>query len=290
MNLDRSHPNDFSHPVPAERPPARMQHWTQRRLWAVPVIVGINAAVYLAWQVAVKGGDLWAFLATNFLVSTHRLEGGMLWTLVTAAFSHMELWHLALNMIVLWSFGSILERMLGVRVFTTFYVIAAVLASASHCLVSSVLLHNDRIAALGASGAVSGVLIAFALLFPRHKILLFAVIPVPALAGALLFVAIDVWGLFAQGRGAGLPIGHGAHLGGALSGALFYFTYLRDRFPRVPPPPARRPKSTVELTQEEATEFDRLRTKLGHAGPGALTPKEKAFMLEIRDRALGDRE
>jgi len=246
--------------------------------------------VYLAWQVAVKGGDLWAFLATNFLVSTHRLEGGMLWTLVTAAFSHMELWHLALNMVVLWSFASILERMLGVRVFTTFYVTAAVIASGSHCLVSSLLLHNDRIAALGASGAVSGVLIAFALIFPRHKILLFAVIPVPALAGALLFVAIDVWGLFAQGRGGGLPIGHGAHLGGALSGALFYFTYLRDRFPRVPPQPARRPNSTVELTQEEATEFDRLRTKLSHGGPEVLTPKEKAFMLEIRDRALGDRK
>jgi membrane associated rhomboid family serine protease len=252
------------------------------------VIVGINVVVFLAWRLAVEGGGPWAFLAKNFLVSTHRLEQGMLWTLLTAAFSHMELWHLALNMIVLWSFGSILERLLGVRVFTWFYLMAAIFASVSHCMVSSLFLHNDRLAALGASGAVSGVLLAFALMFPRHKILLFAVIPVPALAGALFFVAIDIWGLVAQGRGAGLPIGHGAHLGGALCGAVFYFTYLKQRLPRTPLQTARRPQSTVELSQEEAAEFDRLRTKLSRQGPEALTPKERAFMLALRERALGD--
>jgi membrane associated rhomboid family serine protease len=258
-------------------------------LWAVPVIIGINAVVYLAWQVAVKGGDLWTFLARNFLVSTHRLEQGMLWTLLNAAFSHMELWHLALNMVVLWSFGSILERLLGARVFTTFYLVAAVFASVSHCMVSSLIIGDDRIAALGASGAVSGVLLAFALMFPRHKILLFAVIPVPALAGALFFVAIDLWGLLAQGRGGGLPIGHGAHLGGALCGAVFYFTYLRDKAPRSAPRPEGPRQPTVRLTPEEAAEFDRLRAKLNESGPESLTPKERAFMIAIRERALGER-
>ena len=274
-------------PLPATTP-AR-PHWTRRRLVALPVIVGINVVVFLAWQMAAHGGELWAMLARNFLVSSHRLEQGMWWTLLTAAFSHMELWHLALNMIVLWSFGNILERMLGIRVFVAFYLVAAVFSSASHCLVSSLLLGDDRIAALGASGAVSAVLLAFALLFPRHKILLFAVIPVPALAGALFFVALDLWGLMAQGRGAGLPIGHGAHLGGALCGAVFYFTYLKDRFPRMPPASASRQQPTLELSREEAAEFDRLREKLNREGPEALTPKERAFMLDLRERALGER-
>lgn len=289
MNLDNSPPPTSGFPQSGQVQPVGppRPHWTRRRLRAIPVIVGINVVVFLAWQFAVKGGGPWAFLAKNFLVSTHRLEQGMLWTLLTAAFSHIDLWHVALNMVVLWSFGSILERLLGARVFTTFYLVAAVIASASHCMVSSLFLHNDRLAALGASGAVSGVLLAFALMFPRHKILLFALIPVPALAGALFFVAIDIWGLLAQGRGGGLPIGHGAHLGGALCGAVFYFTYLKERFPRMPPQPAGRPQSTLELTREEAAEFDRLRTKLSREGPEALTPKERAFMIALRERALG---
>lgn len=264
-------------------------HWTRRRLCALPVIVGVNVVVFLAWQAAVQGGALWAVLARNFLVSSHRLEQGMWWTLLTAAFSHMELWHLALNMIVLWSFGSVLERLLGFRVFVAFYLVAAVSSSASHCMVSSIVLGDDRISALGASGAVSAVLLAFALLFPRHKILLFAVIPVPALAGALFFVALDLWGLLAQERGAGLPIGHGAHLGGALCGALFYFTYLKDRFARMAPDRGSRQEPALELTTEEAAEFDRLRAKLNREGPDALTPKERAFMLDLRERALGER-
>jgi membrane associated rhomboid family serine protease len=278
-----------AHSAPVQNAGPTPPHWTRRRLWALPVIVGLNVVVFLAWQMAAHGGDLWAFLARNFLVSSHRLGQGMWWTLLTAAFSHMELWHLALNMIVLWSFGNVLERLLGVRVFVTFYLVAAVFSSASHCLVSSLVLGDDRIAALGASGAVSAVLLAFALLFPRHKILLFAVIPVPALAGALFFVALDLWGLLAQGRGAGLPIGHGAHLGGALCGALFYFTYLKDRFPRMPAESGPRQQPTLELSREEAAEFDRLRAKLNREGPDALTPKERAFMLDLRERALGER-
>lgn len=259
--------------------------WMHRKLRALPVIVGINVVVFLVWLVAVHGSELWAFMATNFLVSTHRLEQGMWWTLVTAAFSHQELWHLALNMIVLWSFGSVLERLVGIRVFTVFYLVAAVVSSASHCFVSSFLMHNDQLSALGASGAVSGVLIAFALLFPRNKILLFGVIPIPALIGALLFVGLDLWGLTAQTRGAALPIGHGAHLGGALCGFVFWATYLRGRFPGPQGHGSGGPGS-VALTSEEAAEFNRIRAKLEFGGPDSLTPKELAFIQGLRDRAL----
>jgi membrane associated rhomboid family serine protease len=56
---------------------------------------------------------------------------------------------------------------------------------------------------------------------------LFGIIPMPAIVGALLFVGLDLVGLFAQSEGGGLPIGHGAHLGGAATGALFYFLVVR---------------------------------------------------------------
>lgn len=286
MKMSTADPSLQQHdrPITTARPAG--PNWMRRRLRALPVIVGINVIVFVLWLVAVHGSDLWAFLATNFLVSTHRLEQGMWWTLVTAAFSHQELWHLALNMIVLWSFGSVLERLVGVRVFTVFYLSAAVVSSASHCFVSSFLLHNDQLSALGASGAVSGVLIAFALLFPRNKILLFGVIPIPALIGALLFVGLDLWGLTAQTRGAALPIGHGAHLGGALCGFIFWFAYLRGRFSG-PLGHGSGGAGEVALTPEEAAEFNRIRAKLESGGPDALTPKELAFIQSLRNRALG---
>ncbi len=83
--------------------------------------------------------------------------------------------------------------------------------------------------ALGASGAVAGLVLVFSLLFPKEKLLLFGIIPLPALFGALAFIALDLWGLFAQAGGGGLPIGHGAHLGGAFTGILFYFLYVRPK-------------------------------------------------------------
>ena len=254
---------------------------------AVSVIIGINVLVFLAWQAASVLPNLENFMVVNFLVSTSRLMHGYLWTLVTAAFSHNELWHVAINMFVLWSFGTVLERLWGTRIFVIFYLVAAVASSLTHCAVSSLIMGNGDIPALGASGAVSGLLLAYALYFPRHKILLFGVIPVPALAGVLAFVGIDLWGLVAQSRGGGLPIGHGAHLGGALAGALMYFFWLRAARP-APSAPARRPLAggMPGLTPEEAREFERIRIKIETWGPQALTPKEKDFLDRLRERVL----
>lgn len=130
-------------------------------------------------------------------------------------------------MAVLYMFGSALENVLGKSFFLKFYFTAGIVASLSHCLVSVALLDQPTLPALGASGAVSGIVLLFSFMFPRQRIFLFGVIPLPALAAAILFVGLDIWGLIAQTGGHGLPIGHGAHLGGALTGALCYFFFIR---------------------------------------------------------------
>lgn len=129
--------------------------------------------------------------------------------------------HLALNMFVLSSFGPIVELTLGARRFVQFYLMASVVSSLSHALVSNYILSEPSLPALGASGAIAGLILLFSLLFPRQKILLLGFIPVPAILGAVLFVALDLWGLSAQAEGGGLPIGHGAHLGGAFTGLIY---------------------------------------------------------------------
>jgi membrane associated rhomboid family serine protease len=250
----------------------------------------INLAVFLAWQVSFEVPRFEPFMIENFLVSTLHLQHGLVWTVVTAAFSHNDVWHLAINLFVLWSFGSVLERLWGSRVFLGFYLIAAVVASVSHCAVSSILMGADDSSALGASGAVSALLVAYAFHFPRHKILLFGIIPIPAFVGVLAFIGIDIWGLIAQTQGGGLPIGHGAHLGGAAAGAVMYLLYLRPRI-QLPPPPRPAPGPTVaSLSPDEAHEFERIRRKVESQGPAALNPKEQDFLDRLRARVMASQE
>lgn len=192
----------------------------------VPTLVAINVAVFAAWfMLPVE------LMAANFLVSWQHLADGRYWVLVSSAFSHNMLLHLMINMLVLWSFGRVLEILMGVKRFLAFYLVAAVISGIAHAATSTLLLGRPpELPALGASGAVAGLLLLFSLSFPRQKILIFGILPAPALLAALAFIAIDIWGLTAQLDGGGLPIGHGAHLGGALTGIVYYF-WLRSRAP-----------------------------------------------------------
>jgi membrane associated rhomboid family serine protease len=163
----------------------------------------------------------------HFLVSYSALTEGRYWTLLGSAFSHNMVIHFFINMYVLHSFGSFLEQYLGSLRFLLFYLTAGMVGSLCHALTSAYFLHAPDMPALGASGAVAGVILVFSLMFPREKILLLGIIPLPALFGALLFVGFDIWGLYAQSTGSGLPIGHGAHLGGAVTGLIAYLFWFR---------------------------------------------------------------
>ena len=201
-----------------------------RRPVIVPLIIVINVAVFLMWMTGGPENEL--FMERNFLVSWDALHDGRWWTLLTSVFSHNMFLHIFINMFVLNSFGSLMEQVLGRMRFLRFYLVAGIVASVFHCVVSRYVIDQPGQEALGASGAVVGIVVVFSLLFPKEKILLFGLIPMPALWGALAFVGIDLWGLSAQSHGGGLPIGHGAHLGGAFTGAVYYFFYLRRRINR----------------------------------------------------------
>ena len=125
-----------------------------------------------------------------------------------------------------------MEQVLGRWRFINFYLAAGVISSLSHCLVSAFLLGKPDMLAVGASGSISGLVLLFSLMYPREKILLFGLIPMPAMFGALAFIGLDVWGVVAQAQGGGLPIGHGAHLGGAFTGIIYYLFILRPRLKR----------------------------------------------------------
>lgn len=193
----------------------------------VRTIILLNIIVFGLWSIA--DGALFEFMAGNFLVSTMHLLFGRYWTLITSVFSHNMFFHLLVNMFAFYGFGLALEAIMGSRRFLIFYLLAGIFGSLGHCFVSTYFLHNSSIPALGASGAVSGVILLFSLMFPREKILILGILPIPAIFGALLFVAFDIWGVFDQTRGGTLPIGHGAHLGGALFGLIYYFLIVKRK-------------------------------------------------------------
>ncbi|OFZ19503.1 MAG: hypothetical protein A2Z20_02950 [Bdellovibrionales bacterium RBG_16_40_8] len=191
----------------------------------MPIIIIINMAVFFMWKAAGKAGM--PYMEQNFLVSWQALAEGRWWTPLTSVFSHNMFFHFLINMLVLSNFGNLLEMVLGRVKFLKFYIIAGLISSLTHAVVSTWLLDEPELPALGASGAIVGLVLIFCLMFPREKILIFGFIPLPALWGAVIFIGLDIWGLVAQAEGGGLPIGHGAHLGGAFTGIIYYYFFIR---------------------------------------------------------------
>jgi membrane associated rhomboid family serine protease len=138
------------------------------------------------------------------------------WQLVSSAFLHGGLSHLLLNMFALWMFGHDCERVLGARRYLALY-FAAVLSSGLLQL-AVVSLSGSAYPTVGASGAVFGVLLAFAMLFPERRVmLLFPPIPMPAWLFVTLYGVVEL----ANGvLGTQAGVAHFAHLGGMLGAYL----------------------------------------------------------------------
>lgn len=167
-----------------------------------------------------KYGPYGWFTAT-FILDTEKVLEGQVWRLLTGAFLHdtEQIFHIVFNMLFLWWFGTRSEDLYGHREFLTFYLIAAICGN-----VAFVLAHLKGGLALGASGAVTAVLVLYACHFPREIIYFFGLVPVPV----WLFVGIQV----AQDTlvfvsNAPTRVGVSAHLGGAAFGFAYYKLHLR---------------------------------------------------------------
>jgi membrane associated rhomboid family serine protease len=138
------------------------------------------------------------------------------WQLVTYAFLHENFLHIFFNMFALFMFGPSLENYWGSRRFLIYYMASVLAAGATQLAIQYV---TERgYATIGASGGVFGVLLAFAIFFPRQRLmLLFPPVPLPAWLFVTLYGALELV-LGVTGTQAG--VAHFAHLGGMLGGAL----------------------------------------------------------------------
>jgi membrane associated rhomboid family serine protease len=145
---------------------------------------------------------------------------------VSYAFLHSldNNFHLVFNMIGLWMFGSSVEQELGPARLLACYFASVVTAAASQLYVP-ILLGAEPAPTIGASGGVFGLLLAYALLFPRRKVIpLFPPIPMPAWLFAAIYAGVEL-ALGVTGSQAG--VAHFAHLGGMIGSAVVILEWRR---------------------------------------------------------------
>jgi membrane associated rhomboid family serine protease len=179
---------------------------------AVKGLIIANCSVY-ALQILTQrfgGGGIESLFA---LTPTLMREKMWLWQLVTYMFLHAPNWpfHLILNMLMLWMFGTEVERAWGSSRFLKYYFVCGVGAALATCLTFY------KSTTYGASGAVFGVMLAFAMLFPERMIYFWFIFPMRAMSFVLLCAAIELLQLLNLPDG----VAHTAHLGGMLAGWLY---------------------------------------------------------------------
>ena len=207
------------------------------------------------------------------------------WTVITYAFLHGTIFHILFNMLALYWFGPRVEERLGGQHFITLYGISAVGGALSSFL-------TPMVAVIGASGAIMGVLIAYANYWPRERFFIYGVIPVQAWMLVAIYVVMDIGGVGGIG---GAGIAHFAHLGGFASGYL-YLKWLDFRSParawkkQVDGTAAPKALGTTEslrrwksirlddLHPVNRDEIVRLLKKVEAEGPSSLTPEQRATL------------
>lgn len=259
-------------------------------------LIAINVAVYfLQYATRQSPQDLTPYLTLD----SDSLSHGEVWRLVTYAFAHdtRGLSHILFNMLFLWWFGSDTEDLYGTREFLAFYLTAVVAAGLA--FVAWEWFREEPGAVLGASGAVTAVLVLYALHFPTRQIYIWFLFPIPIWFFVVFQVFQDSW-LFLSGTRT--PVAVACHLGGALFGFVYYkgqfrIMSLAGRLPAVRLPSVRsQPRLRVYREEEDSqpvsvaappaakldehleAQLDAILEKLSRTGQGSLTDQEREVL------------
>jgi len=178
-------------------------------------LLGIIAANVL---ISLKGfNDEYFFRKYEFHVGS--IRAGEQFRMITSAFLHADFVHLAFNMIALYSFAPVVSQSLGDMSFLLIYGGSLVFGS----LLTMVFHGNDySYRAIGASGAVTGIIYSAILLYPNMTIGIMGIIPMPAYIFGIAYLLYSIYGMKAKNDN----IGHTAHFGGAIGG--YAITLLKD--------------------------------------------------------------
>ncbi|MEK7389837.1 MAG: rhomboid family intramembrane serine protease [Elusimicrobiota bacterium] len=245
------------------------------------------------------------FLVSFLVPDMHRLFGLVpeqalfsrwIWQPFTYMFLHGSFWHLLFNLFALWMFGMPIEAQWGERDFIKYYWLCGLGAAAAHLALSP----HSTVPVIGASGAVYGLLVAFAMLYPDAVVYLYFLIPIRAAHMAILFGLIE---FFSGATGATPVVARFAHLGGMVTGYLYirWWWVLKLRLksmwrsgpssPERTAPPVRKSSPVPALRSVdpslEMAEVDRILDKILSEGLESLSDEERSVMRRYSEREKG---
>ena len=242
----------------------------------VRILLIVNAAVFLLQLIFRRflGIDLVPIFGLSAQAAIGRF---WIWQFVTSMFLHSPqgIFHILFNMLMLWVFGRDVEARLGSRRFLLLYFGSGLVASLCFTIVG--ILGLQFAPMVGASGAVMGVMVAFAMIYPEALLLAFLMIPIRAKHLVLFLIAIDLlYFVFMTGDS---NIAHSAHLGGALFGFLF-IRYESRVEQYVRGLEIREKKKAIEEERRVRQRVDHLLDKISKDGIHTLSGKERKFLRD----------
>jgi len=239
--------------------------------WVLRLIVA-NIVVYFLEQTGMGVANYLAFVPNDVVLQP--------WTLVTYMFVHANVTHILFNMLALYFFGPRVEERLGSRRFITLYLLSGV----SGAVLSMMFARNAPI--VGASGAVFGVMLAFARFWPTAEIYIMGILPLQARVAVLLMAAAALWSGVQGSRGG---VADFAHLGG-FGGGWLYLIWLDRRagikkFRSKTVAPVGKDVlanyksiNTGSIHAVNRDEVNRILDKINASGLASLTAQEKLFL------------
>jgi membrane associated rhomboid family serine protease len=273
-------------------------------------LIGVNVAVFVLQLLTYHHPtphqpreEIGAFTEA-LVLDVNRVLHGEVWRLLTYAFLHspMFFWHIVWNMLLLWWFGHEMEGLYGPREFLVFYLLAAVLGGLAFVAGAVVGFYPVESSALGASGAVTAVLLLYACHFPTRNIFLFYLLPIPIWLFVIVSVGMDLFGLL-SGQAGGVAVS--CHLGGAAFGFLYYRFQWRisPLIPNFGKWVKRQARPRLRLYREEAplagvavpaagpsaedeqleAKMDAILEKISRTGKESLTDHEREILLRASE-------
>jgi membrane associated rhomboid family serine protease len=226
------------------------------------------------------------------------------WTYISYMFVHGGLWHLAMNMLLLFFWGTRLEQRMGGRVFLLFYLYCGLGGPLLSLLVSAVGVPVAPF--VGASAAVLGVGVAYVMYWPDSEMIIFPLpVPIKTRYIVIAIISLDFLGAMLD---ANSLVAHWAHLGGALVGFLYMRVQSYSRPVPIPrsitrervlvsrpqpteavgeQPPKPRPRRRAEK-DPVTVEMDRVLDKISSQGMDSLTPAERQFLSDVSTKRKND--
>jgi membrane associated rhomboid family serine protease len=238
----------------------------------------INTAVFLLSFLITPVG---AFCFHWFSVYPATLAMSLqLWRLITYQFLHASPWHLFWNMLILFFFGPMLERLWGSKKFLIFYLVCGATGGLLYPLLALVG-WLDVGPLIGASGSILGMLAAGAILFPNLMVYVWGIIPVRLVILTVIIAGISIISLLRPDRFTNAG-GEAAHLGGMVAGAIYVFSEGWRAKLKLKMQSGRWERKIADQRNLQV-ELDRILEKVHVSGIHSLTPKEKNVLQQATE-------